>query len=61
MADEKETVIESASDPKQTTAAQADKEKAPVVEAEVEDFPDPDEDDLDDLDGKHYQLIAAVE
>lgn len=40
-------------EPRETTPAETQKDKAPVVEDEAEDFPDPDEDDLDDLDGNH--------
>ena len=53
MASEKEKVGDATSDPKDTIPAQAEKDKAPAVEGDIEDFPDPDEDDLDDLDGKH--------
>ena len=38
---------------KETAPTQTQKDKAPAVEDETEDFPDPDEDDLDDLDGNY--------
>ena len=52
MAGESDKVEGAASDPRETTPAQSAQEKTPAVADEVEDFPDPDEDDLDDLDGK---------
>lgn len=38
---------------REAATTQTQKDKAPAVEDEAEDFPDPDEDDLDDLDGNH--------
>lgn len=54
MAGENDKVEGVTSDPKDTMPAQAEQEKTPAVEDEIEDFPDPDEDDLDDLDGKRF-------
>lgn len=52
MASEKEKAGAVTSDPSDAIPPQAENDKAPAVEDDVEEFPDPDEDDLDDLDGK---------
>lgn len=61
MASEKDKVGEATSDPKDTIPAQAEKDKtSAAAEGDVEDFPDPDEDDLDDLDGKRSLPTSSV-
>ena len=61
MGEEKDKVEGPTSDRKETTPTQADNNKATTEENEAEDFPDPDEDDLDDLDGKHLYNWLSME